>query len=74
MAYSLVNTQGFKDKVEKDNGIAALEKARKLEEQRTKNGWRNIKVNKRLTLFVPCDNDGKPTKEGAELIKQVLDN
>ena len=37
-----------------------------------KQGWRYVDIAKNLKMFVPCDKDGKPTKEGKEKIEQRL--
>lgn len=58
---------------EKDNWI--LEKAKRREAEDEKNGYRWIKINPRNRIFVPCDKNGKPTKDGQrkiEILKQYL--
>lgn len=49
---------------------AALANARKQEEEKVKKGWRYIKLNDRIQLFVPCKKDGKPTNEGIKMIQK----
>lgn len=51
---------------EKD--IMALERAKKLEKKREKAGYRFVKLNERIQLFVPCDKHGIPTEEGQRRI------
>ena len=57
---------------EKD--LAALDKAKKQEKQYTRKGYRWIKINERLQLFVPCDKNGKPTTEGQRRISLLKAN
>ena len=47
---------------EKD--IKALERAKKIEDSLEKHGYKWVKINERLKIFVPCDNNGNPTLEG----------
>lgn len=54
--------------------LRALERVRKRENQLKKKGWRWIRVNNRLQVFVPCTKSGKPTKFGENLIKQRLES
>ena len=56
-----------KDKSAEDK---ALSKARKMEKDLAKMGWRWCKVNERLKIFVPCDKDGNPTPLGQEKIRK----
>ena len=58
---------------DKTSEMKVLEKAKMLEKKRLKEGWRYIMVAPHLELFVPCDKDGNPTKEGRRRIKAVLD-
>ena len=46
----------------------ALERARKIEAKKLKNGYRWFKVNARTKILVECDKDGNPTKRGQEII------
>ena len=69
---AITTTKTFKEGVEKENSIKALEKAKRLEAKRKKAGWRYVKVDARLQVFVPCDENGKPTKEGKERIERVI--
>ena len=51
-----------------DKDRLALERAKKIEKNLKKNGYRWIKINERLQTFVPCDENGKPTIEGERKI------
>ena len=51
-----------------DKDRLALERAKKIEKNLKKNGYRWIKINERLQTFVPCDENGKPTLEGQRKI------
>lgn len=53
---------------EKETISHALKKARKMESEREKRGWRWIKVSNITKFFVPCDKRGHPTQEGEEMI------
>lgn len=55
-------TSTEKDRIE-------LEKAKKQERKNAKHGYRWIKMNERNRLFVPCDKDGNPTKEGRKMME-----
>lgn len=44
---------------EKD--IKALERAKKIEARLEKHGYKWVKINERLKIFVPCDKNGNPT-------------
>lgn len=46
----------------------ALERAKDIERKQESEGYRWITINERLQVFVPCGNDGKPTKEGERKI------
>lgn len=56
------------DKEPKDFANKALRKAGELECSRLRDGWRWTKVRHNLSILVPCDKRGKPTKQGAEMI------
>lgn len=51
---------------EKD--IQTLQRAKKMEKEDARNGYRWVKVNERLRIFVPCDKEGNPTREGRRRI------
>lgn len=53
--------------LEKDR--IALEKAKRIEQKQTKKGYKWIKINERNSIFVPCDKNGNPTKEGERKIQ-----
>lgn len=46
-----------------------VEKNMQKEQRLFEKGWRWVKVSDTLKVFVPCDKDGKPTKEGERKIK-----
>lgn len=72
MVRGLENTCSYKEIVEREKGRSALLNAKKIEKKKMAEGWRNVKVEANLTVFVPCDKDGNPTSEGERLIKEVL--
>ena len=57
---------------EKD--LLALERAKKVERKKQKEGYRWIKINERLKTFVPCDENGKPTLEGERKIAMLKES
>lgn len=46
-----------------------LERAKKIDRTRKKNGWRYVSLTERIQLYVPCDKFGNPTREGNAMIK-----
>jgi hypothetical protein len=57
-----------------DKDRMALERAKKIEKNLKKNGYRWIKINERLQTFVPCDENGKPTLEGERKIAMLKES
>ena len=57
---------------EKD--IKALERAKKIEARLEKHGYKWVKINERLEIFVPCDKNGNPTLEGQRRIALLKAN
>lgn len=58
-----------------EQGLMALDVAKRMENKRKKEGWRYVTLNRFHKVFVPCDKEGNPTKEGKERIeraKQIL--
>lgn len=53
-----------------ETDIRNLEKAKKYERKKATEGWRWVRVNERLCIFVPCDKQGVPTEEGLEKIRK----
>lgn len=74
MAASMVNTQSYEDSIVKEEGLRALEKAQRLEHKRMKKGWQYVKIKHNLSILVPCDKHGNPTKEGKRKIEIALQN
>jgi hypothetical protein len=58
------------EKVLKEFGRTALEKAHRQERKKLKEGWRWMKISKDLTVLVPCNKSGKPTEKGLEIIER----
>lgn len=56
----------IKEKKEK----AVVAKARKLETERLKEGWKYHSISKNMKILVPCDKKGNPTKEGLKRIEE----
>ena len=57
-----------------DKDRLTLERAKKMEQNLKKNGYRWIKINERLQTFIPCDKDGKPTIEGKRKIAMLKES
>lgn len=57
---------------EKD--IKALEHAKKIEKKESKEGYRYVRVSPRISVHVPCDKNGNPTKEGRRRIQLLIDS
>ena len=47
-----------------------LTKVRNKETEYTKKGWRYVRISNTTQVFVPCDEEGKPTLKGEETIKR----
>jgi len=56
----------IKDKRERN----AVLNARKLEDERLKQGWQYYPISKTMKILVPCDINGNPTKEGLRKIEE----
>lgn len=54
-----------------EESVGALAKAHRQERQMIRMGYRWIRVNERMTVLVPCDDNGKPTKEGERRIERM---
>ena len=48
----------------------ALEKAKRLEQKDVKKGYRWYRINERNKIFIPCNKNGEPTKEGLAAIER----
>ena len=62
------------DGVVTEKDIKALEHAKKIEARLEKHGYKWVKINERLEIFVPCDNNGNPTLEGQRRIALLKAN
>lgn len=69
-----INNWVFDNSTVTEKDVKALEKAKKQEQRNTKKGYRYIRVTPRISLHVPCDKNGNPTKEGQRRIKLLLDS
>lgn len=54
-----------------ENDRKALVKAKRMEKQLKKDGWRWVKINTRTMILIPCDEKGEPTKRGEEMIRMA---
>ena len=61
-----ITDEEIKEKKEK----AVVVKARKLEAERLKEGWKYHSISKNMKILVPCDKKGNPTKEGLKRIEE----
>ena len=62
------------DGVVTEKDIKALERAKKIEDSLEKHGYKWVKINERIEIFVPCDNNGNPTLEGQRRIALLKAN
>ena len=62
------------DGVVTEKDINALERAKKIESRLEKHGYKWVKINERIEIFVPCDNNGNPTLEGQRRIALLKAN
>lgn len=70
MAASIANWATEVAMKDKTADMKALQKAKKIEKNLENMGWRWVKLSDRMSVFVPCDKDGNPTKLGLEKIKR----
>lgn len=66
------NNWVYNKNVVNDSDLRMLEKARKQEREKIKQGYRWILACKNLKVFVPCDENGEPTEKGKEMIEAHL--
>lgn len=66
------NNWVYNKNVVNDSDLRMLEKARKQEREKSKQGYRWILACKNLKVFVPCDKDGEPTDKGKQMIEAHL--
>lgn len=52
----------------------ALARAKNIEQKKIRQGWRWVRISKLSKILVPCDKNGKPTKEGQKRIDTVKNN
>jgi hypothetical protein len=57
-----------------DADIKALEKAKKIEAENDRNGFKWIKLKPNLAVHVPCDEDGNITEKGRRIIEAYKEN
>lgn len=57
-----------------DADIKALEKAKKIEAENDRNGFKCIKLKPNLAVHVPCDEDGNITEKGRRIIEAYKEN
>lgn len=48
----------------------ALVKAKAVEEQRLKKGWKFVRINKTTQILVECGKDGQPNQNGLKRIER----
>lgn len=66
------NNWVYNKNVVNDSDLRMLEKARKQEREKIKQGYKWILACKNLKVFVPCDKNGEPTEKGKEMIEAHL--
>jgi hypothetical protein len=70
MATPLNNWVSNNEKVS-EAALKAVEKLRKIEKKRRKEGWKWIRLSPRTKVFVPCDKRGNPTEVGQKIIENA---
>lgn len=66
------NNWVYSNKIVSESDLRMLEKARKQEKEKSKQGYRWISACKNLKVFVPCDEKGEPTDKGEKMIEAHL--
>ena len=49
---------------------ALIKRGHKEEEKKISDGWKYVSISPTFRILVPCDKNGKPTKEGMEKIEK----
>ena len=49
----------------------AINKCKRIEREKIKNGWRWFKIGNITKYLIPCDKNGVPTKQGNEMIEKI---
>ena len=68
IAGTITNNWVFNNKEPKEVTNKALNRAMSVEKSKLRKGWRWKRVHRTLSMLIPCDKDGNPTKEGADMI------
>lgn len=64
-------TQRISEEIrQKKKELIVVNKARKLEQDKIDSGWRYINFYPNMSILVPCDKNGTPTKEGVRRISE----
>lgn len=66
------NNWAYNKSTVSESDLRLLEKARKQEKEKSKQGYRWILACKNLKVFVPCDENGEPTDKGKQMIEAHL--
>ena len=66
------NNWAYNKNIVSESDLRMLEKARKQEKEKSKQGYRWILACKNLKVFVPCDENGEPTDKGKRMIEAHL--
>lgn len=59
---------------ERASAQRALRKAKMIECEKLKQGYAYVKATSSMEVLVPCDEEGKPTKEGEDILKRYRDS
>jgi hypothetical protein len=54
-----------------ESDVTALNKAKAMEQRYIKNGHKYVKITDSIKVLVPFGKDGKPTKDGDRIIRNI---
>ena len=58
------------ESMERGKAFRSLAQAKAIERKRLAQGWKYIRIDDRTEVLVPCDKNGKPTREGLMKIER----
>lgn len=65
------NWASIRKSVVTEEDVDGLREAHSQDEEKIKAGWRWYHITKSIMELVPCDEEGKPTKEGERKIAEI---
>ena len=58
----------------RDKAISSVRRNDEKEMKEKTQGWRWVRINSQHKIYIPCDEDGNPTKEGVEKIQRFKEH